>query len=109
MDRPTYYEFCSRHHLTRFAKVSTAIANEYLGVQISNRDIRYESPYTERVLHSALYDNDYVFGSGKGNWYNRFHLIRNLWTYRRKYRDIYQMSPLRQLWYYATGFIFKTE
>ena len=109
VDWPTYYEFCSRHHLTRFAEVSTAIANEYLGVQIINRDIRYESPYTERVLHSALYDNDYVFGSGKGNWYNRFHLIRNLWTYRWKYRDIYQMSPLRQLWYYATGFIFKTE
>lgn len=104
-----FYKFCSRHHLSRFADVSTSIAKNYLGIKITNKDIQSDSPYTERVLRSALYDNDYVFGSGKGNWYNRFHLIRNLWTYRWKYRDIYQMSPLRQLWYYATGFIFKTE
>ncbi len=109
VDWPRFYEFCGRHHLSRFADVSTAIAKDYLGVEITNSAIRAESPYTERVLKSALYDNDYVFGSGKGHWYNRFHLVRNLWTYRWKYRDIYQMSPLRQLWYYATGFIFKTE
>ena len=89
--------------------MATAIAKDYIGIEITNGDIKYESPYTEKVLQSALYDDDYVFGSGKGDWHNRFHLVRNLWTYRWKYRDIYQMSPLRQLWYYATGFIFKTE
>ncbi len=109
VDWEKYYEFCGRHHLSRFANVSTSLAKNYLGIKITNKDIQSDSPYTECVLRSALYDNDYVFGSGKGNWYNRFHLIRNLWTYRWKYRDIYQMSPLRQLWYYATGFIFKTE
>ena len=109
VDWPRFYEFCGRHRLSRFADVSTAIAKDYLGIEIINSAIRTESPYTKRVLKSALYDNDYVFGSGKGNWYNRFHLVRNLWTYRWKYHDIYQMSPLRQLWYYATGFLFKTE
>lgn len=109
VDWPQFYEFCSRYHLSRFADVATAIAIEYLGIKITNEKIKTESPYTERVLHSALYDDDYVFGSGKGNWYNRIHLIKNLWTYRWKYRDIYEMSPLRQLWYYASGFIFKTE
>ncbi len=106
---PRFYEFCDRHHLDRFADVATAIAKEYLGILITDGDIRVESPYTERVLHSVLYDNDFVFGSGRSKWYNRWHLIKNLWTYRWKYRDIYQMSPLRQFWYYATGFIFKTE
>ena len=109
MEWPRFYDFCDRHHLGRFADVSTAIAKEYLGVTLTNKLIRYESPYTNRVVHSIFSDDDYVFGSGKGNWYNRFHLVRNLWTYRWKYRDIYQMSPLRKLWYYATGFIFKTE
>lgn len=104
-----FYEFCDGLHLGRFADVATAIAKYHLGIQITNGAIRTESPYTERVLESTLNDNDYVFGSGKGNWYNRFHLVRNLWTYRWKYRDIYQISPLRQFWYYATGFIFKTE
>jgi len=109
VDWGLYYEFCSRYHLTRFADVATAIAKDYIGIKITNGNIRCESLYTEKVLHSALYDDDYVFGSGKGNWHNRFHLVRNLWTYRWKYRDIYQMSPLRQLCYYAIGFIFKTE
>ena len=109
VDWPRFYEFCGRHHLSRFADVATAIAKEHIGIEITNGEIKCESPYTEKVLQSALYDDDYVFGSGKGNWYNRLHLVRNLWTYRWKYRDIYQMSPLRQLWYYATGFIFKTE
>ncbi|MBO7562339.1 MAG: nucleotidyltransferase family protein [Bacteroidales bacterium] len=109
VDWNVFYKSCDRHHLSRFADVSTAIAVKYLGIKIDNGNIRVDSPYTEKVLKSALYDDDYVFGSGKGNWYNRLHLVKNLWTYRWKYRDIYEMSPLRQFWYYATGFIFKTE
>ncbi len=109
VDWERFYEFCERHHLGRFADVSTAIANEYVGVKIFNELIRTESPYVERVMDSVFHDDDFVFGSGKGNWFNRFHLVRNLWTYRWKYREIYQMSPLLKLWYYATGFIFKTE
>lgn len=109
VDWARFYSFCDRHHLGRFADVSTAIAKDYLGITIDNPEIRVESPYTERVLQAVFHDNDFVFGSGKGDWYNRLHLVKNLWTYRWKYRDIYQMSPLRKLWYYATGFIFKTE
>lgn len=109
VDWERFYSFCERHYLGRFADVSTAIARNYLGVSIDNQQIRVEGPYTERVLHAVFHDNDFVFGSGKGDWHNRLHLIKNLWTYRWKYRDIYQMSPLRKLWYYATGFIFKTE
>ena len=109
IDWQKFYVFCEKHHLGRFADVSTAIAKEYLGVNIHNNEIRVKSPYVKRVLESVFYDDDFVFGSGKGNWYNRFHLVRNLWTYRWKYREIYQMSPLRKLWYYATGFILKTE
>lgn len=106
---PEFYAFCERHHLSRFVDVVTVIVKDYLGVQIINNNIRKKSSYTERVLLSTLYDEDLVFGSGKGDWYNRFHLVRNLWTYRWKYIDIYQMSPLEQLWYYITGFFFKTE
>ena len=104
-----FYDFCEKNHLGRFADASTAIAKGYLGVKVDERKIRAESPYVKRVLESLFYDDDFVFGSGKGDWYNRFHLIKNLWTYRWKYREIYQMSPLLKLWNYATGFIFKTE
>ena len=109
VDWPKFYAFCERHHLSRFADVSTTIAKDCIGVLITNNQIRTDNTFIERVLHSVFYDDDFVFGSGKGNWHNRFHLVKNLWTYRWKYRDIYQMSPLRKLWYYATGYIFRTE
>ena len=87
----------------------TTIAMKYLGVKKLIPNIVCESPYADKILQSALYDEDYVFGSGKGNWYNRFHLIRNMFHYRWKYEEIYQTSVWKQLWWYATGFIFKTE
>lgn len=104
-----FYAYCDRNHLKRFADAMTTIAMKYLGVKKLIPNIVCESPYADKMLQSALYDEDYVFGSGKGNWYNRFHLIRNMFHYRWKYEEIYQTSVWKQLWWYATGFIFKTE
>ena len=109
VDWDAFYAFCERNHLRRFADAMTAIAVKYLGIIIKNPAVVCDSPFTDKILQSALYDEDYVFGSGKGNWYNRFHLIRNMFHYRWKYEEIYQTSVWKQLWWYATGFIFKTE
>ncbi len=109
VDWVKFYDFCERHHLRRFADAATTIAVKYLGVSITNPSIVVTSPYAERILHSALYDDDYVFASGEGSWHNRWHLIKNLWTYRWKYEEIYEQSIYKQLWYYATGFLLKTE
>ena len=105
----SFYAFCERNHLRRFADAMTAIAVNYLGINITNSEIVSESPYADKIIQNALYDEDYVFGSGKGNWYNRFYLIRNMFHYRWKYEEVYQTSVWKQLWWYATGFIFKTE
>lgn len=109
VDWPQFYAYCERNHLRRFADAATAISVDYLGIKITNPAITTVSPYAERILNSALYDNDYVFGSGEGSWHNRWHLVRNLFHYRWKYEDIYETSPWRQLWYYASGYLFKTE
>lgn len=109
VDWDVFYAYCDRNHLKRFADAMTTIAMKYLGVKELIPNIVCESPYADKILQSALYDEDYVFGSGKGNWYNRFHLIRNMFHYRWKYKEIYQTSVWKQLWWYATGFIFKTE
>lgn len=109
IDWSAFYAFCERHHLRRFADAATAISVEYLGIKITNPAITTVSPYTERILKSALYDDDYVFGSGEGCWHNRWHLVRNLFHYRWKYEDIYETSPWKQLWYYASGYLFHTE
>ena len=109
VDWPQFYTFCERHHLRRFADAATAISVDYLGIKITNPAITTVSPFAEKILQSALYDDDYVFGSGEGSWHNRWHLVRNLFHYRWKYEDIYETSPWRQLWYYASGYLFKTE
>ena len=109
VDWPQFYSFCERHHLRRFAEAATAISVEYLGIKITNPAITTVSPYAEKILNSALYDNDYVFGSGESGWNNRWHLVRNLFHYRWKYEKIYQTSVWKQLWWYVSGYLFKTE
>ena len=108
LDWEIFYDFCDRYRYRRFADAANAFALQYIGVNVTNPAICCKSPYTEKIIMSALYDDDYVFATGSG-WHNRWHLVKNLWRYRWKYRDIYQMSPLRQLWYYASGYLFKTE
>ena len=85
------------------------IAVHRLGVAVTVPGVTVDSPYADRILHSALYDKDFVFSSGKGGWANRLHLVTNMFKYSWKYHRIYQESVLKQLWFYATGFIFKTE
>ena len=109
VDWTEFYRQCDKFHLRRFADVMTDIAVHCLGVGLDNPAVGCSSPYTEQVLKSTFYDEDYVFSSGQGGWTNRWHIVRNLWKYRWKYHKIYQHSILRQLWFYATGYIFKTE
>ncbi|MBQ8704146.1 MAG: nucleotidyltransferase family protein [Bacteroidales bacterium] len=113
VDWGEFYRLCDRFHMRRFADVMTDVVVRYLGVDVTQilqkTQITTTSPYTEKVLHSTLYDQDYVFSSGEGGWKNRWHIVRNLWKYRWKYEEIYQTSVWKQLWWYATGFLFKTE
>lgn len=109
LDWGKYYSICDRYHMRRFSDVVTDISVHDLCVEVGNVAIRCNSPYTQRVIHSTLYDKDYVFSSGKSGWANRWHIVRNLLKYRWKFHQIYQHSVLRQLWWYAVGFVFKTE
>ena len=104
-----FYVYCDRHHLRRFADAITSICVKHLGIQILNSTIKTESPYADRVLQSALYDDDYIYGAGESLWESRWHLIKSLFRYRWKYEDIYQQSVWKQLWWYFTGFLFHTE
>ena len=109
VDWTVFYAFCERHHLRRFADALTAICVEHLGVKITNPAITAVSPYSEKILHSALYDDDYIYNAGEGRWGGRWHLVRSLFKYRWKYEEIYQQSVWTQLWWYASGYLFHTE
>lgn len=106
VDWKEFFSICDKFHFRRFADVMSDIAVNHLGVVF---DFATSSLYTDKVLRSTLYDNEYVFSSGESGWRNRFHIVKNLFKYRWKYHEIYQHSVLRQLWYYASGYIFKNE
>ena len=109
VDWNAFYDYCDRNHLRRFVDAATAISVEHLGIKITNPVIVTTSPYVDKILHNALYDDDYVFCSGESGWKNRLHIVKNLFRYRWKYEDVYKTSPWWQLWYYASGYLFKTE
>ena len=109
VDWAQFYAICDRYHMRRFAEVTTDIAVHYLGVKLDNPMIVVSSPYTRKVIQSTLYDKDYVFSSGKSGWANRWHIVKNMFRYRWKYKEIYQRSIIVQIWYYAVGFVFKTQ
>ena len=110
VDWGAFYAFCDRNHLRVFAEAMNTIAVKYLGIKVQSENYGFkESPYADKIMHSALYDEDYVFNSGKSGWANRLHLVKNMFHYRWKYKEIYQTSVWQQLWWYASGYLFKTE
>lgn len=109
IDWHKFYALCEEFHFRRWVDVMNDIAVHLLGVDISVSGVVFDSPYTEKVLYSILRDKDFVFSSGKGGWVNRLHIVTNMFKYSWKYHQIYQDSIIRQLWFYASGFLFKTE
>ncbi len=109
VDWVQFYAFCDLHHLRRFADAITAICLKQFGIQITNSFITTDSPYADKILHSILYDDDYIYVAGESPWGGRLHLLKSLFKYRWKFDEIYQQSVWKQLWWYFTGFLFHTE
>ena len=114
VDWERFWKECERFHLKRFAQVTSYIADKYLGVNVKGErlEVNESEEITNlavKVMKSTLEDKDYVFSSGEGGWKNRWHIVRNLFKYRWKYKEVYQRSVLWQLWWYAVGYVFKTE
>lgn len=110
VDWNTYTAFCERNHFRVFADAMNTIAMKYLGIKIKSENLEVkENNYADKIMHSALYDEDYVFDSGKSSWANRLHLVKNMFHYRWKYEEIYQTNVWKQLWWYVCGYLFKTE
>lgn len=109
VDWNAFYDYCDRYHFRRFADAMTAISVEYLGIRIENSGVTKKSPYVEKILRSTLYDDDYIYNAGESIWKSRWHVIRSLFKYRWKYEEIYQECVFKQLWWYASGYLFHTE
>lgn len=110
VDWKQYNDFCKRYKLDKFAAVMNYIASEYLGVQLNSSDIKADGTFAEKILQSTLYDDDYLFNSGKSDWTVRWLLVKNMLTKDKwKYRDIAQQNVWIQLWQSSIGYIFDKD
>jgi len=110
VDWNLFNDFCEQYKLDRFAEVMNFIASEYLGVQLKSSDIKVDGSYADKIIQSTLYDDDYLFNSGKGDWAVRWLLVKNMLTRDKwKYRDIAQQNVLKQLWCSSMGALFNRD
>lgn len=109
IDWNRFYELCDKFNLRVFLECMNMIAMRYLMVKGQYSVTADKSVYADKIMESILNDKDFVFNSGKSGWHNRWHLVTNLFKYRWKYEKVYGQSVWLQLWYYVSGFLFKTE
>ena len=104
-----FYSLCQRFRLDGFADVLNTIAVKYLGVELNDKRIFADSEFAERTIESALYDDSSIYNRGKGQWYQRLHVIGNAFRYSWKYRDVAHYSMIGYVWQFVYGFLRRKE
>lgn len=103
------YSLCKRFRLDGFVDVLNTIATKYLGVELNDKRIFADSKFAERTIESALYDDTSIYNRGKGQWYQRLHVIGNAFRYSWKYRDVAHYSMIGYVWQFVYGFLRRKE
>lgn len=110
VDWPTFNAFCKKYQLDRFAAVMNYIAVHYLGVAVQEDSVFQDRKYAEKIMQSTLYDDYYLFNSGKCDWMVRWLLVKNmLGRDKWKYQDVAQENVWKHLWDNVKGFLMKEE
>lgn len=104
-----FYSLCKRFRLDDFADVLNTIAVKYLRVELNDKRIFADSEFAERTIESALYDDTSIYNRGKGQWYQRLHVIGNAFRYSWKYRDVAHYSMIGYVWQFVYGFLRRKE
>ena len=94
IDWKSFYEWCDKMHYTKFADAMTAIAVEYLGIEISNQAIHTESELRDRVLEDILFSNQAINNIKASKFVKRLMIIRNRMFGGWKYKELYEKSAL---------------
>lgn len=104
-----FYSLCKRFRLDGFADVLNTIAVKYLGVELHDKSIFADSEFAERTINSALFDDSSIYNRGKGQWYERLHVIGNAFRYSWKFRDVAHYSMIGYVWQFVYGFLRRKE
>lgn len=109
IDWESFYAWCDRMHYTKFAEIMTAIAVEYLGVDITNPAIRSKSPLTKRVIKDIMHSNRSIHNLKISKTKERMLIIRSRLFGGWRYRDIYERSAFMDTLSMITSFIFERK
>lgn len=104
-----FYSLCKRFRLDGLVDVLNTIAVKNLGVELHDKSIFANSEFAERTIDSALFDDSSIYNRGKGQWYQRLHVIGNAFRYTWKYRDVAHYSMIGYVWQFVYGFLRKKE
>lgn len=105
-----FNDFCERYQLDNFVAVMNYIATTYLGIKLKCEAIATDGTYAERIIQSTLYDDYYLFNSGKSDWQVRWQIVKNMLLRDKwKYRNIAKENVWHHLWHSATGFLLKEQ
>ena len=92
IDWESFYKWCDKMHYTKFADALTAIAVEYLGIEVTNPEIHFESNLRDRILDDILYNEQSVNNTKASKLKKRLMIIRNRMFGGWKYRELYEKS-----------------
>ena len=92
-----------------FVDVLNSIAVNYLGVELHDKTIFTDSEFAERAIESALYDDFFIYNRGKGQWYQRLHVIGNAFRHSWKYKDVAHYNMIGYVWQFVYGFLRRKE
>lgn len=110
VDWNAFNDFCKRYKLDRFAAVMNYIAVHHLGITAESGNLMMDGTYAEKILQSTLYDDEYLFNSGKSDWAVRWLLVKHMFGRDRwKNSEIARQNVLARLWQNATGFLFDKD
>lgn len=104
-----FYSLCKRFRLDGLVDVLNTIAVKNLGVELHDKSIFANSEFAERTIDSALFDDSSIYNRGKGQWYQRLHVIGNAFRYTWKYRDVAHYSMIGYVWQFVYGFLRRKE
>lgn len=104
-----FYAQCKRFRLDGFVDVMNTIAVKYLGIIVNDKTLVVDSPYADRTIESALYDDYKIKNRGKGRWHERYGVIKNAFRFSWKYRNVAHYSMIGYLWQFVYGFLRRGE
>ena len=106
IDWAEFYRWTDRMGYTLFANTMTAMAIEYLGVEVTNPNIQCDSRYKERILEDMFCTGN-IFNRGLSTWCVRMLSIRNRVGSMWRFHKIYHKSLLGHLFRQVWGFLFE--